>query len=362
MLVFRVSFLLFVILSFSSVIAATPEKFWDDYETAKNNKTVSNVVEHVQSLATWLNTDDFDQVKISEISEYRQKLTEQMEYKRAAILWFMTTGGKYGFRQQPATKEELGIMVDALIFTAILHEDKHHTDLLSIETNIGNAQIQTHLLLVQKIITATRIMFHGSNVCGLLRSYAPKALGDYVKELFNKEYLPTVLHLKNLKSITPVQYTQEAKEFSDIFVLGLDQREKRVFNKDKSLSSFFGLKEPATETAVAEFRKFIAENCTQGFESFRQNASSPSSTASSKTEFRPKYEKTTTIVNGSEKISWKHSIPTEQVNNSLLAKFSIPYILDLSRELLQLKYTPAPGGGYSSVSGSFFASRFVQVR
>ena len=205
-------------------------------------------------------------------------------------------------------------------------------------------------------------MFHGSNVSGLLLSYAPKTLGDYVKELFNKEYLPTVLHLKNLKSITPVQYKQEAQEFSDIFVLGLDQREKRVFNKDKSLSSFFGLKEPTTEPTAAEFRKFIAENCMQGFKSFEQNASSTSNTASSKTEFRPKYEKTTTTVNGSEKISWKHSISTEQVNNSLLAKFSIPYILDLSRELLQLKYTPAPGGGYSSVSGSFFASKYVQVR
>ena len=350
MLVFRVSFLLFVILSFSSVIAATPEKFWEGYEAAKNNKAVSNVVEHVRSLSTRLETDNI----------------ERVEYKKSAILWFMTTGGKHGFRPQPATQEELGIMVDTLIFATIWHEDKHPEDLFSIDTKVGlskkDAQIQTHLLLVQKIITATRIMFHGSNVCSLLLSYTPKTLGDYVKELFNKEYLPPVLHLKNLKSITPLQYKQEAQEFSDIFVLGLDQREKRIFNKDKSLSSFFGFKEPATEASAAEFRKFIAENCMQGFESFRQNVSSANSTVPSKTEFRPKYEKTTTTVNGSEKISWKHSIPTEQGNNSLLAKFSVPYFLNLSQELLQLKYTLAPGGGYSSVSGSFFASKYVQVR
>ncbi len=360
MLVFRISLL--VILSFSSVIAETPEIFWSDFETAKKNKVVSNVVEYVHGLATQPNTDDFDQIKTSELPEYRQKLSEQMKYKKAAILWFMTTGGKYGFRQQPATQEELGIMVDALIFIAILHEDRHHTDLLSIDTNTGNTEVKTHLLLVQKILTATRIMFHGSNVCGLLLSYAPKTLGDYVKELFNKEYLPTVLHLKNLKSITPPQYTQEAQEFSDIFVLGLDQREKRVFNKDKLLSSFFGFKEPATEASAAEFRKFIAENCIQGFESFEQNGFSNKRTTPPKLVFRPKYEKTTTTVNGSEKISWKHSIPTEQGNNSLLAKFSVPYFLNLSQELLQLKHTLAPGGGYSSVSGSFFASRFVQVR
>ena len=141
--------LLSILVSFKTSMASTPDDFWQEYQTVKKSGLVQNAVSHVKRLSIRLETDT----------------PERLESKKSAILWFMATGGKNGFRKTVATPEEKLILENALIFATILHRLHHPKKFLQIvvvrrdaDISDEDQRIQTHLVAAQRVMTATRIM------------------------------------------------------------------------------------------------------------------------------------------------------------------------------------------------------------
>ena len=238
-------FLLSIILPFQSAdahVKYTPDQFWEDYE---GNKLVTNVVQHVRSISTRLDTDTL----------------ERLEFKKASALWFLATGGKYGFRKTAATSAEKDIMINALIFGAMLHRVSHADEILHLIDVRRDAKIETeddlvsaHMMEAQRIITATQIMLVSSS----------QSINKRIQELFNNEYMATVPPSKNIKPET-AEWQQEAELFSNIFTVKFDEQTKQVF-KNLKLSfngskAYFGFKKPKDEALVFTFRNLILKNC-----------------------------------------------------------------------------------------------------
>ncbi|MBY0462039.1 MAG: hypothetical protein K2Q34_02540 [Alphaproteobacteria bacterium] len=250
MFIFCIYVLLSAIVPFKSVAANTADDFWKEYQTAKQSKSVTKLIDHVQNLATRSDKDS----------------PTRLEQKKSAILWFMATGGKNGFRKRPATPEEKKVMKNALIFATLVHEINDENQLLPIMgarrdtgVTIEDARVKKHLAKVQSIITATRIMANGSMDAS---SFEP-----YTQELYNKEYVPTVLQAKYAISISTIQWEQEAKAFSNIFTVDFDQHIKRTMHGEigfrfNDSTAYIGLKEPATERAASMFRQLVLKSCT----------------------------------------------------------------------------------------------------
>ena len=239
----------------NSAIASSPDEFWQEYQTAARNGTVRSPIEHVMNLSTKLETDS----------------PQRLAYKKSAILWFMATGGKHGFRKEPATSVERDLMVKALIFATILHEinsPKSFLPIIVLRREAGlvteDQKTKTHLAETQKVITATHIFLYGSS----------ENVGEIVQQLFNKEYVEMALYSKNLNSISRQQWEQEAQDFSSIFTLKFDRTAKAIFSNDLNLSvrdGYFGLIEPVTETTAEKFRQLILKNCTPDPELYPQS-------------------------------------------------------------------------------------------
>ncbi len=242
--------LLSILVPLKAAMGHTPDDFWQEYQTAKQSGLVKNSVEHVRNLSTRLDTDT----------------PARLESKKSAILWFMATGGKNGFRKKPATPAEKQVLENALIFATILHEVHHSEDLLpiiAIRKNAGitteNDKIKIHLISVQRIITATRLMLESA--------LPPTRFRPYIQELFNKEYMRAVLYCRNTRSISKEQWQQEAVLFSDIFTRGIDQRFKQTFfenlefSLDKS-ATYIGIEEPVSGVKLHSFRQFVVDSCT----------------------------------------------------------------------------------------------------
>ncbi len=242
--------LLSILVPFQTIMASTPNDFWQEYRAAKKSRAVQNPVEHIKNLSTRLDSDT----------------SERLESKKTAILWFMATGGKNGFRNTSATPAERLVLENALIFATIVHDvnySEKFLQIIAVRREVGitteDAKIRTHLLHAQRIITATRIM--------LQSAMSLKKLEPYVKELFNKEYIGMVFHSRNTKSMSLTEWQQEARKFADVFTGDIDSRAKEVFSDNLEFSfndpgACLGFKKPITETSVSTFRRFIVESCT----------------------------------------------------------------------------------------------------
>ena len=246
-------FLLSIILPFQSAEAhapavTSPDQFWEDYET---NRSVTNVVEHVQKLSTRMETDNL----------------ERLEFKKASVLWFLATGGKYGFLKRVATSAEKDIMINALIFGTMLHRVSHADEILHLidvrrdaKIEIEDDLVSTHLMEAQRIITATQIMLVSSS----------QNIKKRIQELFNNEYMATVPPSKNIKPET-AEWQQEVGIFSNVFTIKFDKQTKQVFNNLKlsfnSSNTYFGFKKSSNEEAAVEFRELTLKNCTYYLES-----------------------------------------------------------------------------------------------
>ncbi len=242
-------FLLSIILPFQSAeahapaVTYTPDQFWEDYET---NKSVTNVVEHVQKLSTRMETDTL----------------ERLEFKKASVLWFLATGGKYGFLKRVATSAEKDIMINALIFGTMLHRVSHVDEILHLIDVRRDAEIateddlvSTHLMEAQRIITATQIMLVSSS----------QNLKKRIQELFNNEYMATVPPSENIKPET-AEWQQEVGIFSNVFTIKFDKQTKQIF-KNLKLSfndpkkAYLGFKKSSNEETAVKFRELVLANC-----------------------------------------------------------------------------------------------------
>lgn len=264
MLIFYVCFLLTALISNQSAIANTSEDFWRGYQIAKKSKSVTKLIDHVQNLSIQLDTDT----------------PARLEQKKSAILWFMATGGKNGFRKRASTSAERKVLERSLIFATILHVLNSPGNILSIiavRRKIGfteeDGKMKARLSKAQGIMTATRIMINSS--------ISSERFNSYVQEIFNREYINTVLCTQYLGLISIAQWREEAKKFSNIFTLELDQQTKQIFRnmqvsfRNPTLS--FGFKEPATEGTAFVFRQFVLRNCIPDFKLYPLSDSSSSS-------------------------------------------------------------------------------------
>lgn len=245
--------LLSVLASFQTIMASSPEDFWEEYQAAKQNGSVQNVTEHVQSLSIRLDSDT----------------PKQAASKTSAILWFMATGGRNGIRKTSATPQEKLAMENALIFATIMDKITNPDELLSIISIRRDAGINTendterkHLLAVQRVITATRIMYHGSEIS---ERWAP-----YIQGLFNQEYMSLFIRFRGMQTpfSAPV-WPGEARKLANIMTLNFDQRAKSILNWNiryqfDSSERHFGF----TKETVSKFRDFIVESCALDSESF----------------------------------------------------------------------------------------------
>jgi hypothetical protein len=258
MLIFYVCFLLAAIVPLNLAASSTPDDFWQEYQAAKRSGSVTKLIDHVQNLSTHLVTDT----------------PAKLEQKKSAILWFMATGGKNGFRKRPSTPAEKKILENSLIFATILHNLKNPKDILSIiavRRKAGlteeDAKMKARLSKAQGIITATRIMINSS--------IPVSSFNNYVQEIFNNEYIKAVLHAKYPGVISVVEWRQEAKKFSNIFTLELDQQTKQIFRNMQisfcNSSLYLGFKEPATEGTAFAFRQFVLRNCTPDLKLYPQS-------------------------------------------------------------------------------------------
>ena len=84
-----------------SKICLAENAYWDKYEAEKTTGRVKNLVEHVQNLSNCPLDMAFDQ---------------KQEHANA-IIYFITTGGKYGFRSTPANSDERIAIANSLRFS-----------------------------------------------------------------------------------------------------------------------------------------------------------------------------------------------------------------------------------------------------
>ena len=235
-------------------MASTPDDFWQEYQTVKKSGLVQNAVSHVKRLSIRLETDT----------------PERLESKKSAILWFMATGGKNGFRKTVATPEEKLILENALIFATILHMIRRNDPLsiIHVRRNAGisdqDQRTKTHLVAAQRVIVATRIM---------LESAMPLARFKLmVQEVFNKEYMVSVVYLLKYKSMS--QWQQEVQKFANFLTRDLDRRIKNALfeNLQLSVDHSIGFKEPVTETTASAFRQQLVESCTPDGDLFQESS------------------------------------------------------------------------------------------
>ncbi|RZI45441.1 hypothetical protein [Candidatus Finniella inopinata] len=183
---------------------------WDDYHRSRSR----DLTWYLHYLSAHEPTDN------PESLTYQRRL----EYKKSAIGYILATGGPNGFREEPATAEEEIILLKAASVAAFLHESLGGAgdfDLLSIRRSNGwdteTDRIKSHLLFVQKPLTATRVLIKAGQ--RLPESF----LIQTIYGLYKNDCLPT---LKLVLQDTPAAHVQA---FAQTFTKDLANRLKVTF-------------------------------------------------------------------------------------------------------------------------------------
>ncbi len=148
----------------------------------------------------------------------------RLEYKKSAIGYILATGGPNGFREEPATDEEEIILLKAASVAAFLHESLGGVgdfDLLSIRRSNGwdteTNRIKSHLLFVQKPLTATRVLIKAGQNLSL------KEFVGSVRYLYRRDFLPT------LGLGAKVSPDEQLKAFTQVFTKELAAKTRESF-------------------------------------------------------------------------------------------------------------------------------------
>ncbi|RZI47087.1 hypothetical protein [Candidatus Finniella inopinata] len=107
---------------------------------------------------------------IQELSNLEHATDDEIDHTKNALAYFFATGGKYGFREEPATESEYEILVKALAVTTAFHyfkeEQQPILDLVAVRRNYNlrteDQSIQNHLIHAHAIIgyTISASTFH----------------------------------------------------------------------------------------------------------------------------------------------------------------------------------------------------------
>lgn len=122
--------------------------YWEDFE-----KRNIPIIQHIVDLSN----DDFC---------YRNNECLPFDYRKNALSYFLSTGGKYGFRKEAPTEDEYNIIVKAVFSLTNLHYIKENNnnvlDLVNVRRSYGiyeeNEDEKNHLIVSHSIIGYTLIL------------------------------------------------------------------------------------------------------------------------------------------------------------------------------------------------------------
>lgn len=187
------------------------DEYWEDFQTSYREGKTSTLVEYVQSLY----------ILPTGISE------EELTRRSCALLYFLTTGGKYGFRKTPATSAETVVLENAFLFLGLAEAADTTSfpglDLTRIRRRYGfqeeDENIQQHLILGQRYFTYGRIigLWHQQHAPQLIRIILSQ---DYVLPRLVQEF-------KRGRSIDSLQ--AELKSLKDDFSSNLALRSSMLW-------------------------------------------------------------------------------------------------------------------------------------
>ena len=106
--------------------------------------------------------DEYQQKKVSLVTHLRDLSTcpqnagiEEKQRRADAIVYFISTGGKNGFRKTPATRDEIAILAKALFFSGrVMESDFSQASKVYRKGQQSSTEINDHLDIAQKIFSA----------------------------------------------------------------------------------------------------------------------------------------------------------------------------------------------------------------
>lgn len=215
---------------------ASEELYYQGYQRSG----CTNLMEYMQVLSTREESDT-----LSDLS-----------YKKVAIAYFMSTGGPSGFTKTPATSEEKEILLKALSFAAVLHENlgcQDPFDLLETRRSFGKRyETETekaHLLFAQTTLTATRVLVKAGQ-------FQPgHRFVKAVRQLYQTECLP-ILRL-NFQD-----QQQQFNNFCKVFTKELGARILNVFNSVEKSNATTPSRMPLGCYSEKVFQDYINTICS----------------------------------------------------------------------------------------------------
>lgn len=209
-----------IFLFIGSTVFSLSTKYDEDFEAAYTQGKTNNLVHYVQQLSTPNQSDDED---------IKNKKCDALKY-------FLSTGGKQDFRQSPATAQEYRILMNALIFITILHEElKQYERPLNLSQTREiykkplDQKLYNHFITAQKIISSTAITFNILNDFFHLDVYIKdfyeckksshpllKPIGHFFSRIRNYYHI----YLHGIKK-SPDD-SKSDKEYFDLFVEGIN--------------------------------------------------------------------------------------------------------------------------------------------
>ena len=125
---------------------AADSQYWKEFENARQRNAKLTLMQHIQNLSVFTESDN----------------PTQRQSKKEALAYFFATGGKNGFRKQPATEKEQEILIQAATVMTLLHYEDPKTPVLdlgdvrkSYKLDTNDPTVQHHLAHVQAIVGYT---------------------------------------------------------------------------------------------------------------------------------------------------------------------------------------------------------------
>lgn len=212
MLFYKYSIIALCLFNFTALAAESP--YWEQYLREKQTGKVSNLREHIRNLSTLPETG----VSMDDLEE-RQKI----------LCYFLSTGGKKGFRKTKAPPEEKAILESAYLFLGMASEIDPFSfinfDLRGMHKYFGcnddDIRIYNHFTIAQQYYTVGRMiakwqLHHNSN---------------YLRMNLSSYYVLLRLKDEFAKGNQTVNLATELASFSARFTPDLMDRGLELWNK-----------------------------------------------------------------------------------------------------------------------------------
>lgn len=231
MLVYKYFLVALCLFNFTGFAAESP--YWEQYLREKKDGKVSNLREHVRNLCTLPETG---------------VTADDLEERQKALCYFLSTGGKKGFRKTKTSPEEKAILENAHLFLGMVSEiepfSSIHYDLRGMHRSYGcddsDIRVYNHFTIAQQYFTVGRMiakwqLHHNLNYLRMnLSSY-------YVLQRLKDEFA---------RGNKTADLADELRSFSDRFTPDLMDKGLEIWNKLANALQDPGL--PMKPTATKE--------------------------------------------------------------------------------------------------------------